>query len=151
MTQTIELLIEIISLDLEPSDQMHLLRKYYKLTSYATALTLEAGCTAEKALRLLEVGRGLMLSHIFDNRREISDLKNQHPALAERFTRAREVLYSSDGSWRDLEANMDIFEIQRKRAVTEYAEVIAEIRSLQEFKDFLQPLNSAQLVKHDIT
>ena len=152
MTQAVELLPETISLDLESSDQMHLMRKYYKFTSYATALALDAGCSADQALRLLEIGRGLILSHILDSRREISDLHDQHPALANRFTRARDILYnSSHGSRLDLEANDDVFGVRRKRAAAEYMEALTEIRSLQGFTDFLQPQESTQFVKHEIT
>jgi tetratricopeptide (TPR) repeat protein len=143
LTQAIELL-PMITLDLQSSDQFHLLRKYHKLAPFATAMALEADFPAEKAFRLFEIGRGLLLGHLLDSRAEISALKDNHSELAERLIRAHKVLYSDT-------TTQDVFRVQRKRAAAEYGQTVAEIRKLEEFHDFLQLPDSAQLAKRNIT
>jgi tetratricopeptide (TPR) repeat protein len=143
LTRAIELL-PILTFDLDSSDQFHLLRNYYKLAPFATALALEAGFTAAKAFRLFEIGRGVLLGHLLDSRAEISALKENHSELAERLTRAQNILHSHT-------LTQDVFGVQRKRAAAEYVQAVTEIQKLDEFRDFLQPPGSAQLAKRNIT
>ena len=47
---------------------------------------------AVRALRLLEAGRAVLLSQALETRSDLTDLRERHPELAERFTELRELL-----------------------------------------------------------
>lgn len=154
LIQAVNLLPEAVTLDLRPSDQMHLMRKYYKLTPYATAMALEADCSADQAMRLFEIGRGVMLNHLLDSRSDLSYLHGKHPDLAERFEYLRSILYPRSANERSpVDTNSPIsdeFGVLRKKAAGEFAQVLAEIQALPEHEDFLRPPSSIQLLKLNV-
>ncbi|WP_431041900.1 CHAT domain-containing protein [Streptomyces sp. P1-3] len=68
-----------------------LLQRFAGLPSYAAACAIEAGDPA-RALRLLEQGRGVLLSQALETRTELADLRKRHPGMADRFAQLREAL-----------------------------------------------------------
>ena len=55
-------------------DQEHNLTAYFGLASTAAAVALEMGDSPESAIRLLEIGRGVILAHLLDLRTEFKHL-----------------------------------------------------------------------------
>lgn len=64
------------------------------LASMAAATALNAGKNADYTLQLLELGRGVIASLLLELRGDISDLKQQHPDLADEFISLRDMLDS---------------------------------------------------------
>jgi hypothetical protein len=64
------------------------------LASTAAATTLNAGKTPDYAFQLLELGRGVITGLLLELRGDISDLKQQHPDLADKFVSLRDMLDS---------------------------------------------------------
>ncbi|KAJ4181737.1 hypothetical protein NW767_014057 [Fusarium falciforme] len=62
------------------------------LASMAVATALNVGQGAYHALRLLELGCGVIVGQLMEMRGDISDLKQQHPDLGAEFTSLRDEL-----------------------------------------------------------
>jgi tetratricopeptide (TPR) repeat protein len=94
----------------------------------AASLALTAGAP-DRALSLLELGRGVLLSQTLGTRGDFADLRAEHPQLARQFVDLRDQLSLPDGSLHDRRALSDAF-----------ASVLATIRSLPGFATFLLPV-----------
>ncbi|MFE3379338.1 CHAT domain-containing protein [Streptomyces anulatus] len=124
------------------ADQQHAVKGYSALVTLAAALALDAGeqwhpvvpwnpllpDAAHHALQSLEQGRTVLLSQMLDTRGDISDLRQSHPGLADRFVRLRTLLDSEENKTLD-----------RPRAATELTATIEEIRGLEGFASFARP------------
>lgn len=166
----VELLPKLAARHLERSDQQYALGGLAAgLASDAAALTLErtdlsASERAERALRLLEAGRGVLLSQALDTRSDLTDLRRVRPDLAERYVDLREILDSPDSPYRPraaaeeasarasfdgLEAMTDIErdsvlgapgprdpQADRRAAATAFDAVLEEIRGLPGLSGF---------------
>lgn len=112
------------------------------LTSHAASLALSDAprgdrTPAERALTLLEMGRGILLGRALDARDELTDLRAAHPELAARFAHLRDrVDLGGDG------------ESDRHSAASELASVTLQIRSLDGFAGFLGPPAIPDLISH---
>lgn len=62
------------------------------LASHATAATLNAGKQAFDAVRLLEIGRGVISGLFYEMAADVAKLLSAHPALGERFIKLKEQL-----------------------------------------------------------
>ena len=123
------------------------------LGSQAAAASLQAG-QAERAVELFEHGRGLLLGQALDMSSYPKGLDERHPELAERFTMLtsalREEMPAAD-AWLgdeppvkgDFGRHQDIE--QRSRLAAEFDSVVAEIRALPGFGEFLRPAGIGQL------
>ncbi|MGW4839783.1 CHAT domain-containing protein [Streptomyces globisporus] len=98
----VELLPRLAARHLERLDQQYALGGLAAgMASDAAALTLErtdlsARDRAERALRLLEAGRGVLLGQALDTRSDLTDLRRIRPDLAKRYVNLREVLDRPD-------------------------------------------------------
>ncbi|KAL6405455.1 TPR Domain containing protein [Ilyonectria robusta] len=72
------------------SDKQHLLTEVSGLASDAAAIALMAGKTPYEAMRLLELGRGVIAGSLNEMRADISDLLQKHPQLAEEYIKLRD-------------------------------------------------------------
>jgi hypothetical protein len=94
--QTANTAVSLISLltprALENSDKQHLLMEVSGLASSAAAVALMAEKTPYEAMRLLELGRGLIIGSLNEMRVDISDLLQKHPRLAEQYIKLRDQL-----------------------------------------------------------
>ena len=110
----VRLLPETAPRQLDRGDQQYALGRFAELASDAATLALLSEETdpsganpATRALRLLELGRGVMLSQALDTRSDLTDLQARHPALAARFIELRDQLdqagdtsvLTDDGAW----------------------------------------------------
>lgn len=86
-------------------DQQHILGKFTGLASFAAAVSLQVSQSPLEALRLQELGRSVTNGQLLDYRSDISDLREQYPALATAFHSLRRELDSpvpSTGSSSDM-------------------------------------------------
>jgi CHAT domain/Tetratricopeptide repeat len=148
---------------LHRGDQQRHLAELSGLASDAAALVLEGEGpdSAQRALGLLETGRGVLLSQALDTRTDLTLLRRRHPVLAARYTRLRDLLDSDPG---DLSAvpsavpggggtsagpggiglggialSMEGQAGDRQRLAASFAEVVAAIRERAGFSDFMRP------------
>jgi len=116
--------------------------RFTGLAGDAAALAL-AGTTAAsrdraaRALRLLEAGQAVLLSQALDTRSDLTDLRQQHPALASRFIELRGLL--------DQQSPSSGPAADRHRMAGEFARVIERIRAMDGFASFGLPPDAVEL------
>ncbi|MGR3931909.1 CHAT domain-containing protein [Streptomyces sp. BRA346] len=131
----VELLPLLVTQFLGRSDAEHWLIRHKDLAANAAACALEAG-DPERALILLEQGRGVLLDRALSARTALTTLRERDPGLADRF------------QW--LSAALETEERRPSKQRHEHARdleaVIAEIRALPGFASFLLPPTLRQLM-----
>lgn len=136
---------------LQHTDKQHMLQNFAGLASAAASTALNAGKEAHKALELLELGRGVIAGLLLDTRIDISDLRLQHPTLADEFASLRNELDSPaermalstpdhNHHSQELQAR------QRREANQRFEELIGEVRSQPGFQRFLLPPTTDELM-----
>ncbi|KAM7208695.1 CHAT domain containing protein [Rhypophila decipiens] len=114
------------------------------LASMAAATALNAGRKPAHALQLLELGRGVIAGLLMDMRGDISDLKREHPKLADEFVFLRDELDSPVGESTSTITSGETppWELQAKRrreADQKFSNLITRIRTQPRFDRFLYP------------
>ncbi|EMT71789.1 hypothetical protein FOC4_g10001374, partial [Fusarium odoratissimum] len=125
---------------LETGDRQHLLSFSRGLAASVTG----AAIRLKKALAILEQGRGILGSSLDDIRKDIKELQQAFPQLAERFMRLREELESSTSSHFSGELGQDRG-LRRRNAAENFDDLLDEIRKKPGFEDFLGPLTTDQI------
>ncbi|MER7108532.1 CHAT domain-containing tetratricopeptide repeat protein [Streptomyces sp. NPDC000229] len=121
------------------SDQERGLSRVRGLAAEAAACAVNAG-QPERAVLLLEQGRGVLLGRTMATRDGLGRLRGAHPALAERFARLRERLDAleaadaADTAQGRLPADTTD---RRHTLAAELEHLVAEIRARPGFADFL--------------
>ena len=157
----VRLLPETAPRQLNRGDQQYALGRFAELASDAATLALLSEETdpsganpATRALRLLELGRGVMLSQALDTRSDLTDLQARHPALAARFIELRDQLdqagdtsvLTDDGgmaaAWGEHRVK------DRHHLAAAFESTAAEIRDMDGFETFLLPPEPDQLIRH---
>ncbi|WP_246269186.1 CHAT domain-containing tetratricopeptide repeat protein [Acrocarpospora macrocephala] len=146
----VRLLPEVSPRQLERSDQQHMIGQFPGLAADAAAYALADTTTpsdvrGQQALRLLEAGRAVLLSQTLHTRSDLSDLRERHPDLADRFMALRDqldqpVLREAAGQ---AVSPMD----DRHRMAAELADVMERIRSLGGFASFALPPSIEELTE----
>ncbi len=113
-------------------DQEHRIGELDTLGSDAAACHIRAGMP-ERALEVLEQGRGVLLGQALDTRTDLTALAESHPDLAARFVALRE---ASDHDGRGQPGSTEAF-----------AELTARIRGLPGFEGFLRPPPARELIE----
>jgi tetratricopeptide (TPR) repeat protein len=144
---------------LRRADQQDVLASLTGIASEAATCCVLAGLT-DRAVELLEQGRGVLLGQALDTRTDLTILTEQHPELAERFTALRDALdspvdpaslISGFGAVADrVPDNQRLaigrLETERQRAAgLAFDQVIADIRAKPGFTNFLYPPSVAEL------
>lgn len=124
---------------LQNSDKQYLLAEIVGLASQAAAVALMAGKTTFDAIRLLEQGRGVILSSLHEIRTDISDLQLNHPHLAEDYIKYRSQLDAP-------EITTEPQSSQRQNADQKLEQVIQCIRRMPRFERFLLAPSEDQLM-----
>jgi tetratricopeptide (TPR) repeat protein len=113
-----------------------------------------AGDRAARALSLLELGRAVLLTQSLETRGDLSDLRAREPALARRFVELRDALdqaQADPGTASSGDAAGYPGQQPDRRDLHQLAagfrDVLAHIRAIHEFADFLQPPSAAQLAE----
>lgn len=127
---------------LRRSDQQYTLSNFAGMASDAAALSLRCGEDVSEALRLLELGRGVMISMLLETRTDITDLAVKQPDLASKFSKLRDQLDSSAIGDKNLSnayergiflsRTADVYE-----AAEEFNNVVTQIREIEDFQNFL--------------
>ncbi|CUS11436.1 unnamed protein product, partial [Tuber aestivum] len=129
---------------LQRDDQQHILSELSGLASAAASMALQAGRKAYHSLKLLELGRGIIIGFAIDSRSEVSDLKADHPLEFNQFDRLRvevdspmnETSYTGDETPEQYRKRATS---RRWEAVKEMEETLARIRQLPGYDGFLLP------------
>ncbi|CUS09064.1 unnamed protein product, partial [Tuber aestivum] len=125
-------------------DQQHMLSQISGLASVATSMALQAGREPYHGLKLLELGRGIIMGFSIDARSEASDLKADHPLVFHQFNSLRvEIDSEIDGTncarGETPEQRQTRAISRRYEAVHEMEKILKRIRSLPGYDGFLLP------------
>jgi tetratricopeptide (TPR) repeat protein len=132
-------------------DQQAAVTTIHGLGNRAAALFLEANESPYEALRALELGRGIMASHLLDTRTDITLLEEHYPHIAIRFRNLREEVDSLELSRNTVIASVKdeqnlIARANRRHVVRdEFNELLIEIRALDGFEKFLHGPTAMEL------
>lgn len=157
--KAVSLLDRVAPRSLVRSDQEHVLEDLAGLASDAAACCIQANL-ADRAVELLEQGRGVLLGQALDIRTDLTDLTDQHPGLAKRFTTLRDALDDAGDQgehpvMRPGQEGQDLnaaiagarLKADQQRATAEaFEQVINEIRDRPGFDGFLRPLSAPGLL-----
>lgn len=151
----VKLMPRVTPPSLARTDQQALLKMLFGIPLLAANAALEAGRGAERALRLLEMGRGIIAGFTMDCRSDMSDLQLAHPELYDEFNALRRELDSTMGfSARRGTLVDELAELgeesvlaRRKRAVEQMDESLMKIRSLKGYENFLLPPTGEEMRK----
>ncbi|MGY1580943.1 CHAT domain-containing protein [Streptomyces sp. MN13] len=102
-----------------------------------------AGPDVDRALELLERGRGLLLARRIEARADIGDLRSAHPGLADEFERLTEELDARPGTAGA--GSAEWARLAGLRASRDLDALIEHIRTLPGFEGFLRPLVADRL------
>ncbi|KAF3279141.1 hypothetical protein TWF970_004247 [Orbilia oligospora] len=153
-SQMIEVAVELLPLsvsrELKHRDQQHNLKQYAGLSSRAASIALNAGKDAYDAVKLLELGRGVMTGLRLGSRSDLTELRSQHPDIAAKFEQLRDILDSPASGTFDSAVIYDSTALdeaptlrrknnQRFDANLEFNKTIDQIRLLPNFENFLRP------------
>ncbi|CUS09063.1 unnamed protein product, partial [Tuber aestivum] len=133
-------------------DQQHILSQISGLASDAASMALQAGREAYHGLKLLELGRGIIMSFSIDARSEPYHLKTDHPLVFDQFNSLRvEIDSEMDGtncaSDETPEQRQSRAISRRYEAVNEMEQILKHIRSLPGYDGFLLPPPRDALMK----
>ncbi|PQE12949.1 TPR domain-containing protein [Rutstroemia sp. NJR-2017a BBW] len=151
LQEAINLLSAVSPRSLEHTDKQHMLANFAGLASLAAATALNAGRGAYHALRLLELGRGVIAGLLIEMRGDISDLKQQHPGLADKFISLRDELdvpvdNTTSPIFTDNPPSWESQARRRREADQKFSELIMRIRALPGFHNFLLPPTPDELM-----
>ncbi|KAI1504695.1 CHAT domain-containing protein [Biscogniauxia marginata] len=131
---------------LQHTDKQHMLTDFAGLASMGVAASLNAGKGADNALRLLELGRGIIAGLLMDMRVDISDLHQKYPALADEFVSLRDELDSPGVLPGDDMSTWETQAKQRREADEKFSKLMTTIRAKPEFGRFLLPPDRDELM-----
>ncbi|MGW1061192.1 CHAT domain-containing protein [Micromonospora rubida] len=134
-TVAVELLPQLATRGLSRADASRWLVEYSELASDAAACALEAG-RPDRAIELLEHGRGVLLAQALEARSDLTELREVDAELADRF----EFLCGCLDSVAD-----DETPDRRREQAVELEALLARIRSLPGQELFLLPPDAAAL------
>jgi tetratricopeptide (TPR) repeat protein len=131
---------------LSRDDQQVVASRFSGLAGNACCLLLQFNGDATEALHLLELGRGVILGLLMDDRSDISALRQSHPGRAAAFDRLRNEVNMPVHEPEDVDMQRDRM-TRRLEAVKELDEVINIIRQLPGYERFLLGLTLDELKK----
>jgi hypothetical protein len=141
----VNLLPRLSSRSLRQKDQQHWMKHYSGLACCAAAAALEAGKSASDAVRILELGRGVIANLQFETRSDISHLHEQHPEIAEEFERLRDLLDSASSESKAAETTVPVSS-GRHALCLKLDQTITRIRQLPNFQRFLRSPRETELM-----
>ncbi|KAG1841934.1 CHAT domain-containing protein [Suillus subalutaceus] len=119
---------------------------------YARSVPVDAGscgirrCNLEKAIELVEQGRGQQWSLASRLRTPLEDLESENLNLAHRFSELSKCLSGAHGSTISTDrAAVDRAETEYRKLTEQWGAVVAEIRNLKGFSRFLLPPSYREL------
>ncbi|PWI64512.1 hypothetical protein PCL_09593 [Purpureocillium lilacinum] len=114
---------------LGPDDQQRVAADFSEFAVETCALSIQAGDGPARALELLELGRGVILGLLIEDRGDISELAAAYPAQAAHLDKLRDEISQPASIELGVESRQDLV-FRRDRQVKEFDEVLHEIRKL---------------------
>lgn len=147
LEDAVKLLPNVSPRFLERDDQEHTLSNYTRLAADAASMALQAGAEASHALRLLELGRGVIMGLLIDCRIDLSEsrLQVENPEFFNKFNRLRTQIDSPLATTPEGLADPHTRR-QRLQEIHELEEILTHIRQLPSFEGFLLPPRSEDLM-----
>lgn len=134
--EVINMIPRINNRSLSRDDQRIIASRFSGLAGNACSLSLQCNSDAIEALKLSELGRGVIIGLLMDDRSDISALSQSHPEKAAAFDRLRSEVNTPVDEAKDLDVRRH--EMTRHlEAVKELDEAIFIIRQLDGFEQFL--------------
>jgi len=134
--QAVHLLPLINNRSLSREDQQNVVSRFAGLAADACSLSFQAGDDAFEALELVELGCGVIMGLLIDNRSDISKLEWSHPEKAAAYDQLRSEVNAPMHEMENL--NMRRSQMTRRgEAVKELDECIHSIRQLPGHQRFL--------------
>ena len=124
----------------EPAELRRVLTDYAGLAQDAAACAISAG-QPERALELLEHGRGLLWSHLLGQPADLARLQSVAPGIATELEQIRTVLNSDPSQSAASEGPTG----PRRSLARRWDELVAQVRALPGFAAFLRPPDAASL------
>lgn len=139
----IALLPRLAGRELRRADQEDRLGRYSGIAADAAACALFEG-EPERAVAMLELGRGVLLSRELDLRADIGELRAQNPSLAREFEDLRTAL--AEGRAEPPVAGAADSRSRRREEGERWDVLLREIRSLDGLADFAGPPSPERLL-----
>lgn len=160
LEKAIQLLPKVTPQFLARGDLEHLLSDFSQLAADAMSIALQAGETPSHCLRLMELGRGIIMGFPIDCRSDLSDLQLHHPGIVETLNRLRTEIDSpsvdnlqtlNDSPYVQIPAQLGqpAGEDKRRRrvqAIYEMDQTLSSIRQLPGFERFHLPPSAEELI-----
>jgi tetratricopeptide (TPR) repeat protein len=143
-TEALELLPHVHNRFLSHQDQQHVVSLFSGLATNACALALQLGELPEKALEILERGRGAILGLLIDDRSDTSVLKAAYPNLCAIYESLRLEVNAPIDSIADQRLR-EMTVKRRIEAIEELDKCVRDIRKLPEFGQFQKGLTTEQM------
>ncbi|KAI4148274.1 MAG: hypothetical protein LQ340_005151 [Diploschistes diacapsis] len=144
---TLDLVPLLTAESFEISDKQHILSEITGLASDAAATALISKQNPFYAVRMLEMGRSVLLKSQQDLRSDLSKLEKKHSDLAEEYENLRDELRvpvkDNAGNSTTDEHDQEI-RFQRQDTYQKFQRLLPIIRAQPGFEDFLQPLSEEQ-------
>ncbi|KAK6541052.1 hypothetical protein TWF694_008430 [Orbilia ellipsospora] len=155
LDKLVYMLPELTPRSLNNADKQQRLANFFGIPSDAAAAALAAGREPSDALKLLELGRGIISGLMFEMRTDVTELEAQYPEMARELVNLRETLQPApENTLRDsFEVTMSSKDsilresrrMHRKDAETRLNKLLENIRGQSGFEDFQAPLSNSQL------
>ncbi|QGI82589.1 hypothetical protein CEK25_009318 [Fusarium fujikuroi] len=151
LKKAVELLPAVSPRSSSHNDKEHMLANFVGLASTAAAVAWNAGRDPYHALKLLELGRGIIANLLMDMRGDISDLKQRHADLADDYISLRDELDSTgDKPSPSVPSNgassLESQATRRRKADQRFTDLIAEIRARPGFDSFFFPPTADEMM-----
>ena len=140
LRSAIKLLPSLSPRILQHRDQQYNLSEVAGLTSRAVAVSLECNDDPYSALRLSELGRGILASLQLEVKSDISTLRTADPDLAQRFKDIRYKLNQSEGIFNNflsIDFCIDSDPERRRDLAKQFDTMLNSIRAIEGFQQFL--------------
>ncbi|WNI21320.1 CHAT domain-containing protein [Streptomyces sp. ITFR-16] len=141
----IALLPRLAGRELRRADQEDRLGRYTGIAADAAACALAEGAT-ERAVALLEQGRGVLLSRELDLRADIRELRARDPRLASAFEELRAALAGAPGERSPSAPDTGDPRSRRREQGERWDALLREIRALDGLAEFAGPPSPERLV-----
>jgi tetratricopeptide (TPR) repeat protein len=144
LEDAVKLLPTVSPRSIQHTDKQHMLADFASIACSAAAIALNAKKEPYYALKLLELGRGVIAGLLLEMRTDVSELEQKHLKLAKEFISLRDELDLPTDTTGVLTTVRELSSIEsqakrRREAERRLQEVLEEIRSKEGFKNFLLP------------
>ncbi|CAH0022192.1 unnamed protein product [Clonostachys rhizophaga] len=143
----VSLLGQLAPRSLVTSDKQRLMIEFYGLACDAAAVALMIGKQPYEAIRLLEIGRGVITGSLNEIHTDVSELIQQHPEIAKEYVRLRDQmsLSATESGRLELLTATASRASQRYDAGQKLERIIQTIRGLPNFDRFLMAPSEDEL------